>query len=164
MLNLKVEPLTPALIDEMKVLQDGYWQEVAGPFHHYPPDVDWATYLKAQEIGRLIVITGRADGALKGGCCVVLGPHPHYACISGSLPLLFIHPDCRRGREGVRLLKTAEAEAEKAGCQLLMTHGGIHNGVYRLFEATGYSDFGRYFVKQLPNGPNGNSPVFKTRV
>src|ERR1700733_9379747 len=149
MLDLEVETLTPALIEETIPHQQQYWEEVAGPFHCFQPDVDWPTYLKAQEIGRLRVIVGRADGALKAGAFVLIGPHPHYACVLASLPLLFVHPDYRKGREGLRLVKRAEEEGAKAGAQLMMTHGGVHNGVYRLFEAMKYEDFGRYFVKVI---------------
>lgn len=157
MIEYAVEPLTQSLIAEMLPIQQGYWKEVAGPFHSFPPDVDWKTYHMAQQLGRLKVICGRVEGVLRAGAFVVLGPHPHYACISASLPLLFVHPDFRKGREGVRLVKLAEEEAKKSGAQLMMTHGGVHNGVYRLFEAMKYEDFGRYFVKVIGD----STPHFK---
>jgi GNAT superfamily N-acetyltransferase len=164
MLEFKVEPLTRELIDEMFPLQEQYWQDVAAPFHQFPPDVDWETYLKAQALNRLIVITARNEtGRLVGGVAVVLGPHPHYACLSASLPLLFLDPKYRGGLDGARLVWRAEKEAEQAGAQLMITHGGMHNGVYRLFEGMKYQDFGRYFVKVLPNGPHGTEPVFKEK-
>lgn len=157
MLDFHVEPLTEALIQEMIPIQQGYWEEVAGPFHQFPPDVDWKTYLIAQNIGRLRVLVARVEGVVVAGTFIVIGPHPHYACIAASLPLLFVHPDYRKGREGLRLVKMAEEEAKKSGAQLMMTHGGVHNGVNRLFEFTGYSDFGRYFVKVI----GSTEPVFK---
>ncbi len=43
----------------------------------------------------------------------------------------------------------------------MMTHGGMHNGVYRLFEGMHYADFGKYYVKVLKNGPKGTEPVYK---
>lgn len=157
MIEYAVETLTPELIAEMLPLQDGYWQEVAGPFHQFPPDVDWKTYMLAQNTGRLKVLCGRVEGVLKTGAFIVITPHPHYACIAASLPLLFVHPDYRRGREGLRIVKLAEEEAIKAGAQMMMTHGGVHNGVYKLFEHLGYDDFGRYFVKVIGD----TTPIFK---
>ena len=124
MLDFKVELLTESLIGEMLPIQHGYWEEVAGPFHNFPPDVDWKTYLMAQDRGCLKVLIGRVNGELKAGVFIVITPHPHYACISASLPLLFVHPDFRRGREGIRLVKLAEELAVKSGAQLMMTHGG----------------------------------------
>lgn len=159
MIEYAVETLDMKLIGEMLPIQQGYWEEVAGPFHQFPPDVDWPTYLRAQELGRLRVLCGRADRVLKAGAFIVLGPHPHYACDAASLPLLFVHPDYRRGREGIRLVKLAEDEARKSGAQLMMTHGGVHNGVYRLFEHLDYQDFGRYFVKVIGD----TTPRFKER-
>jgi hypothetical protein len=157
MLEYAVETLTWSLIGETVPHQEQYWKEVAGPFHQFPPDVDWKTYLIAQERGWLKVVTGRENGHLKAGAFVVVTLHPHYACIAGSLPLLFVSPDFRRGREGLRLVKFAEQEAFKSGAQVMMTHGGVHNGVYRLFEHMGYQDFGRYFVKVI----GSTEPIFK---
>jgi GNAT superfamily N-acetyltransferase len=159
MLEYAVEPLTDALIAETVPVQQGYWEEVAGPFHQFPPDVDWKTYKMAQERGCLKVLCGRVGGELKAGAFIVITPHPHYACIAASLPLLFVHPDYRKGREGIRLVQRAEEEAAKSGAQLMMTHGGVHNGVYRLFEHMQYQDFGRYFVKVIGD----TKPVFKER-
>ncbi len=157
MIEYAVETLDLKLIGEILPLQQGYWEEVAGPFHNFPPDVDWRTYLMAQEKGCLKVLCGRVGGILVAGAFIVITPHPHYACIAASLPLLFVLPEFRRGREGWRLVQRAEEEAKKSGAQLIMTHGGVHNGVYRLFEAMHYDDFGRYFVKVIGD----TKPVFK---
>ena len=139
-----------------------YMSEVAAPFHEFPADPDWMLYRSLQEGGRLRIVVGRNDrGQMKAFAVVVLGPHAHYACIYGTVPLLFLHPDYRKGSEGMRLVRLAERAAEKAGAQLLMTHGGMHNGVYRLFEGMHYQDFGKYYVKVLKEGPNGVKPVFK---
>lgn len=157
MIEYAVEPLDLKLIGEILPLQQGYWEEVAGPFHHFPPDVDWKTYLMAQEQGKLKVLIGRVDGVLKAGTFIVLTPHPHYACIAASLPLLFVAPEYRRGREGLKLVKLAIEEGKKSGAQLMTTHGGVHNGVNKLFEYLGFNDFGRYFVKVIGD----TAPVFK---
>jgi hypothetical protein len=159
MLEYTVEPLDLKLIGEMLPMQDEYWKEVAGPFHDFEPDVDWKMYMMAQQMGKLKVICGRADGVLKAGAFIVISPHPHYACIAASLPLLFVDPGYRKGREGLRLVKLAEKEAAKSGAQLMMTHGGVHNGVYKLFEFMDYRDFGRYFVKLIGD----KKPVFKVK-
>ena len=162
MLTYTVEPLTPEWIAETRPLQATYWSEVAGPFHDFPPDVNWTTYLSLQAQGGVRLVCGRDDaGTLQAGAVLIIGPHPHYACIAASMPLLFVHPDFRKGGEGLRLLRRAEQVAEESGAQLIMTHGGIHNGVYRIFESRKYADFGRYFVKVLPHGPHGLAPVFK---
>ena len=157
MLDFNVETLTPELIEELNPIQQGYWEEVAGPFHCFPPDVDWKTYLVAQTIGRLKVLIARVDGHVAAGCFIVTGPHPHYACIAASLPLLFVSPIFRKGREGMRLVKLAEEEAVKSGAQLMMTHGGVHNGVNKLFEFMKFQNFGIYYVKVIGD----TTPKFK---
>lgn len=159
MIDFKVEELSLGLIGEMLPHQDQYWREVTGPFHSFPPDVDWPTYMKAQELNRLRVIVGRVDAVLKAAAFIVIGPHPHSACISASLPLLYIDPEFRRGREGLRLVKMAEEVAATTGAQVLMTHGGVHNEVAKLFEYMNYSDYGRYFIKVI----GSTEPVFKER-
>ena len=159
MIEYAVEELNLKLIGETEVHQHTYWEEVASPFHQFPPDVDWPTYLNAQKAGKLKVIACRVDGLLKAGAFVVITPHPHYACIAASLPLLFVHPEYRRGREGIRLVKLAEEEGVKSGAQLMMTHGGVHNEVCKLFEYLEYGDAGRYFVKVIGD----TTPRFKER-
>lgn len=162
MLDYRVEPLTQELIEEMVPRQREYYEEVAGPFHNFGPDVDWKTYLIAEQTNRLKVICGRNEAKqLHAVAVLVIMPHQHYACICASLPLLFLTPEYRGGREGIRLLRLAESVSLGAGAQMLMTHGGVHNGVYKIFEKMDYQDFGRYFVKVLPNSdPN---PVFKEK-
>jgi hypothetical protein len=78
-----------------------------------------------------------------------------------TIPLFFLHPDFRKGMEGVRLRNLTEKLAGDSGAQLIVTHGGQHNNVYKLYEHGHYQDFGRYYVKVLPNGPLGTAPVFK---
>ena len=159
-LNYAVEVLNTALHKEMLPMQEQYWEEVAEPFHDFPPDVDWGTYLKAQATGKLKVVCGRNEsGELKAAAFILITPHPHYACICASIPLLFVHPEYRGN--GLMLIRIAEMEAQKAGAQMIMTHGGMHNGVAKIFGHMKYSDFGRYFVKVLPDGPNGVRPMFK---
>jgi len=161
-LNYKLETLDDNLKTEMVERQNEYWDEVAGGFHKFPPDVDWESYKLVQKNGRLVVICGRdKSNNLKAVAFIMITPHPHYACIAASLPLLYIAKESRKGREGIRLIKLIEKTAESCGAQLFMTHGGTHNKVAKLFEFLKYDDYGRYFVKVLPNGINGLNPVFK---
>jgi hypothetical protein len=162
MLIFTTEEFTEKLRDEMLWGQEEYWKEVASSFHQFPPDVDWKFYLNAQSKGMLKVICGRnKTGELMAVAFILIAKHPHYACICGSLPLLFIHPSNRNGWDGIHLIREAEKEAALAGAQLFLTHGGIHNKIDKLFEFLKYSDFGRYFVKVLPNSTNGIKPIYK---
>jgi hypothetical protein len=118
-------------------------------------------YMAASQAGSLKVITGRdGEGRLGASAFIFTAPHPHYACICASLPLLYVDPAYRNGREGINLIKVVEYIAEQAGAQMLYTHGGIHNGVSKLFEFLKYDDFGRYFVKVLAKG-DSLAPIFK---
>jgi hypothetical protein len=164
MLNYRGEKLNDNLIEEMSLMTELYMTDVAAPFHAFPADPDWALYKGLQDAGRLRIIVGRNDRRqVKAFAVVVLGPHAHYACIQGTVPLLFLHPDYRCGSEGMRLVRLLEKAAEEAGAQIIVTHGGMHNGVYRLFEGMHYQDFGRYYVKIKANGPNGLKSVFKKK-
>jgi hypothetical protein len=163
MLSYQVEPLTQDLISEMLKRQDDYWDEVAAPFHDFPPDVNWTFYMSAHFNGSLKVISGRENGDLKAIAFVLMTLHPHYACLCASMALLYLVPECRKGREGIRLIRFAEKTAESSGAQMILTHGGVHNSIYKVFEFMKYDDFGRYFVKVLPNGPNGLNPIFKNK-
>jgi hypothetical protein len=160
----KWEPLTKEVEKEMMEMADLYWKDVSAPFHSFPPDPDWPMYEDMQKQNRLRMIIGRDDeGKVKALAIAVTGHHPHYACVTASLPLFFLHPDHRKGMEGIRLLKEIEKLCEASGVQLFSTHGGIHNNVNKIFEFEGFEDFGRYYVKVLRNGPLGTTPVFKRR-
>ena len=160
-IDYKVGELNEKLISEMIHRQDEYWKEVASPFHAFPPDVDWKSYRLLQEAGRLKVICGRDDkDELKAIAFILIAPHPHYSCILASIPLIYLVKESRNGREGMKLIKAVEHVSESSGAQLLITHGGIHNDVAKIFEFMKYDDFGRYFVKKL-NSRNGENPIFK---
>ncbi len=164
MLSYHTEKLDDGLIDEMSLMTELYWTDVASPFHAFPADPDWVLYKGLADVGRLRVIVGRNERwQVKAFAVVIVAPHPHYACIHGTVPLLFLHPDYRRGSEGMRVVRLLEKAAEDAGAQIIVTHGGMHNGVYRLFEGMHYQDFGRYYVKVKGEGPNGLTPVFKKK-
>ncbi len=162
MIEYAVETLTPELIKETESAQQGYWKECARPFLNFPVDVDWPTYITAQKMSMLRVIVARESGQMAGAAFEIIAPDPHFACITASLPMLYLKPEHRKGYAGVRLIKLAEQYAVEGGAQELMTHGGIHNDVSRLFENMGYFDWGRYFVKNL----KGSSPypVFKRGI
>jgi len=161
-LEFRAEELTSGLISEMSVMQDAYWRETTGDYHFFLPDPDWKTYLMAQRIGNLIIITARDRGnVLRGAAVTVIMPDMHYACISASIPMVFLDPAYRKGFDGVKLIHMAEHEACSRGAQLISTHGGIHTGVYRLFQALDYKNFGMYFTKILPDGPNRMKQIYK---
>jgi hypothetical protein len=164
MLIYRHEILTDRLIEEMEVMFDLYLEEVAAPFHDFPWDVNWGLYKGFQEADSLRIIAGRTEvGQLKAFAVAVIGQHPHYACIHATVPLFFLHPDFRKGMEGVRLRNMIEKLAADSGAQLILMHGGHHNRVWKLFEAGGFQDFGQYGVKVLPNGPLGTRPIYKTK-
>jgi hypothetical protein len=164
MLTYRHEILTDKLIAEMEMMFDIYLEDVAAPFHAFPWNVDWFMYKDMASKDRLRIMAGRTeDGQLKAFSVAIIGPHPHYACIFATIPLFFLHPDFRKGMEGVRLRNVTEKLAADSGAQLILLHGGHHNNVAKLFEAGHFQDFGQYFVKVLPDGPLGTRPVYKTQ-
>jgi hypothetical protein len=160
MLTYQVEMLDDKLIAEMIPRQNEYWHD-AEPVHYFPPDIDWPTYYILQQNGVLKIVIGRDEGVIKAAAFIVIAPHPHLACMSASLSLVYVAHESRKGREGIKLIQAAEKVAEESGAQIMMTHGGTHNHVGKIFEFMKYDDFGRFFVKALPNGPNGTKPIFK---
>lgn len=162
MLSYNLETLTDDLVKEMMERQDEYKEEAEGAFHPFPPDVAWESYKMLQQKNVLHIICGRDDkGNLKATAFIMVTPHPHYACIVATLPLIFIAREARKGREGIRFIKLVEKTAEEHGAQMVLAQGGTHNGVARIFDFMKYGELGRYFIKVLGHGPNGLNPVFK---
>ena len=66
MLEYRVEPLTPAVIEEMAAHEQEYWQETEAHYRKFPLKMKWHIFLKAQDIGSLRMVTIRDNAVLKG--------------------------------------------------------------------------------------------------
>jgi GNAT superfamily N-acetyltransferase len=86
-------------------------------------DPVWEEYRALESMGRFVLFTARANGALVGYNAFFVTRHIHYAALTMAInDVLFLHPDHRRGSTGIKLLKFAEAELKAQGVQKVSYH------------------------------------------
>ena len=66
-----------SVIDEIKPLLEGHYQEIANNRDVIKLNPDYEIYKRFCELGQIRIVTARADGELVGYCIVVVRPHLH---------------------------------------------------------------------------------------
>lgn len=149
MLEFCVETLTPAVIEEMAEHEQEYWRETEAHYRKFPLKMKWHIFLKAQDVGALRMVTIRDNSVLKGMGILIITEDPFCDCILASIVLIYIVPEYRKGRVGVELAKTLLDEARLSGAQLISAQTCLHNGVHRLYEYLGFTDYGRLLIREV---------------
>jgi GNAT superfamily N-acetyltransferase len=148
--HFNVEPLDVDLYQEIMLLLPRHWDEVA-PYKDMMwlnPDLD--VYLKLQALGKLIVCTARADGALVGYFVVMMSPHLHYKHILvATEDIHYLLPEYRHGWTGVRLMKFSEKMADAAGCRLITGRAKAKSEHGALYKRLGYDLMDEVYTKRL---------------
>lgn len=100
---------------------------------------DWDGYLKAEQEGKLFILTARVNGALVGYNVMLLVHHPHYkdARVAQN-DVIYVKPDYRRGRVGLGLVKYFEAAMRECGFDKIYYHAKPANDFGKLLERMGY--------------------------
>lgn len=77
---------------------------------------DWSRYKALEESGSLVITTARDGEKLVGYSVDLLSKHPHYSTeVMGINDLTYLHPDYRKGSNGVRLIREAEKILKSLG-------------------------------------------------
>lgn len=134
---------------ELEPLLEVHWREVA----HYQDialDPDKETYATLQARGELRCYTARDAGRLVGYGFFLVRPNLHYrGSRQAHQDVLFLHPDYRRGRTGVQLIRVAERRLQAEGVQVVYHHAKLTNKVGELLERLGYELIDRIYAKRL---------------
>jgi GNAT superfamily N-acetyltransferase len=139
---IAVEPLSEQLIEEFKSLIELHYQEIALHKDSVPLDPDWDRYAAIDATDNLMIVTARNEKQeLIGYSVFFITPHIHYkSTIVASNDILYLHPDYRKGRVGIRLLKDSETACRHRGVNKILWHikfaKDFRNILYRL----GYLD------------------------
>jgi GNAT superfamily N-acetyltransferase len=129
-----------------------HWEELTlskDIFGEPYPDVPTFRGVEAQ--GKLIIVTAREKGKLVGYWVEAVLGHLHYpkappVCLTD---MYFLHPDYRRGPNGLQLIDAASNEARKAGAAEIHTSCKIHEDHTRIFEAMKFKKTDFVFRKRL---------------
>lgn len=142
------------VIGEIGPLLTRHWHEVAH-YHDIPLTPNWAAYAQLQALGALRIYTGRDDGKdrlLIGYSVFTVHQGVHYALSSeADEDLLFVLPEYRKGRFGLKLMQFAERELEAEGVQLIKRRTKVAERLNfgAMLERMGYEPIDVVYGKRL---------------
>jgi L-amino acid N-acyltransferase YncA len=134
---------------EIQPLLKLHFAEIA----HYadiPLDPDYRRYRRMEEAGALRVFTVRVLGALKGYAIFCVAPSLHY---QGSLQavqdILYLDPEEREGRLGLKLIQYADGELKAEGVQVVVQHIKAAHDFSPILKRLGYELQDYLYTKRL---------------
>lgn len=137
------------VLEEIKPLLSMHWREIA----HYQDiglDPDWDFYIQAKTIR---VFTARIDGVLIGYGVFFIGPNKHYRqSIQAVQDILFLHPDYRGGRTGMRFIRFCDEQLKADGAQVVYHHVKAAHDFGPLLKSIGYECVDVIYANRLDKG------------
>lgn len=137
MLTFQRETLDQAKADGEPLLRR-HWVEIA----HYLDityDPRWSVYEAYEQAGGLRIYTARLDGQLVGYCVFTVNFNIHYAgSLEANEDVLFLAPEHRKGRLGLKLIQFTDAQLKAEGVQLVKRHIKFAHDHFPLLERMGY--------------------------
>jgi GNAT superfamily N-acetyltransferase len=98
------EPLTDALLAELKPLLERHWHEIA-VHQDIPLDPDYDRYFRMAAHGALFPFVVRVDGRIVGYAPFIVTPHLHYRTSKWAQnDIIWVAPEYRRGGLGSSLV------------------------------------------------------------
>jgi hypothetical protein len=99
----------------------------------------WAEYRILEELGRFVVFTARDGDNLVGYSAFFVQQHLHYADLKTAInDVLYLHPDYRQGRTGIRLLQHCEAALKADGVDKLCWHAKLDTALIPILHRLDY--------------------------
>lgn len=138
-----------ALWTEIWPLLHDHWQEI-GLWRDIPPDPDTQAYEAMETAGMLRVFTVRAEGWLIGYAAYVVRTHLHYRGSKQAVQdVIYLKPEHRRGRLGLRLIRHADAELAREGVQAVFHHVKVAHDFGPVLERIGYEQVEKVYTRRL---------------
>lgn len=135
--------------DAVRDLAALHWRETEAHFSGSPPDLDLALYRAAEQAGTALAFAAFDGGRMVGYVSGFVVRHPHYGFVIGQHDLLFVHPDCRKGALGLRLMRRFEREAKDKGAAAVMYHAKPGTVFERILQRTGCMEEEVVYRKEL---------------
>ena len=118
-----------------------HYDEIALHKEVIPLDPDWNRYDLLDAVGDLVCITARDDGKMIGYSVFILTNHLHYKSTRmASNDVLFLHPDYRKGRIGIRLIEHSERHLRTLDVKKIVWHIKRANDFTPILHRMGYLD------------------------
>lgn len=148
MLTFRTETLSQAKADGEPLLRR-HWAEIAH-YQDIPYAPRWDAYENLERLGMLRIYTARLDGQLVGYCVFVVMHNIHYgSSLEASEDVLFLVPEQRNGRIGIRLIKFADELLRSEGVQLVKRHVKFAHDHGPILERMGYEPIDQIYGRRL---------------
>lgn len=145
--EIKVEPWS-VLTPEDKKLCERHWEEIAHNKDKIKLDPDWERYEGMAKAGVLHLTTARREGVLVGYVVYFLVYHVHYRkSLTAIADVLYLVPEERLGRTGIRLLQQSEESLKGMGVQRIIQNVKIDKDWSPILTHLGYKPFERLYTK-----------------
>ena len=120
--TIKVEGLD-TLRPELDALAQEHYREIALYQDRIALAPNWHTYAGLERRGELVSLGVRVEGVLVGYALWVLRTHLHYeGCLTALNDVIYLHPNHRRGRTGLRLIDESEYILKVLGVDHILWH------------------------------------------
>lgn len=97
------------VVDEVDSLLQLHYEELTLNRDKIKLDPIWPKYAEAERAGSFVLFTVRDDKKLVGYSAFFVNPHMHYGSLTLAVnDVIFIHPDYRSGRIGLKLIRLCE--------------------------------------------------------
>lgn len=151
---IAVESVELAQPDCNKLIQL-HWKEIANWKGEVPLEPRWEEIHALERDGRIVLLTLRENGELIGYSMFVLNIHLHYRSLTvATNDVLFVRPDKRKSRLGLRLIKESEKYVKEIGANKITWHMKPFKSFGDILEKLGYTHEELIYGKYL-GGTNG---------
>ncbi len=128
-----------------------HWNELALDKDTIALGVDDKRFATIDEQGLLHILTVRSRGEMVGYYLAIVMPHLHYkdAGLMAFTDMYFLHPDYRKGLNGITFLKEAERTLKERGVVKMYISHKVHLDHTKLFDRLGWKMSDKAFTKLL---------------
>lgn len=111
---------------------------------------DHALAMRLDGDGKLACYTARVDARLVGYALFIVAPMAHYkTTVLAELDLLWLAPEHRRGRDGIRLIRFAESDLAARGANVVRLRAKLDTTLSRLAGLLGYVEAERVYERRV---------------
>lgn len=136
--------------DDIRPLIQKHWEDIALNKDKIKLNPDWDAYHDLEQKGMLKAFTAREGDKLVGYFVVVVQRNLHYKDhLFASNDIVFLHPDYRKGRTGIKLIQFAEKCLKEDGVSVLSINTKVHKPFDNLMQFLKFSLVERIYSKYI---------------
>jgi GNAT superfamily N-acetyltransferase len=135
------------ILDELKPLHAEHWKETEKYRHGLQLNPDYGYMIDREQQGRFMLFTVRQDELLVGNCMMYLSKSTHTQKWVAEEDTIFILPEYRKGRLGVRLIRYVDDVLRNMGISEIRVTTKTVNSTENLMKRLGYTHTGNQLTK-----------------